>query len=247
MRHNRISLRLQLNHLEVNLNRRSHGRLDVDLSNVLPLLLKKRSQEVSSKLSVGNNLLLFHGNISNGNVKAHNLLHLELDGGFDLINLLLHILTTGKKGRELSSLGQTRTKKTGNLLDHVVRGKEEIVLLGKFLNKLLVFVELLKVIDTHVVNTDTIGLLTMGSVSEHACLEVGAGYGGKTEGSRETLVTLGVVVLEGDLDLNGFDEVTLLSFDLFRSTFDGFTGSIGEDLVDGLIKEGRVQLVRHGE
>lgn len=191
--------------------------------------------------------MLLHANISNGNVEAHNLLHLELDGGLDLINLLLHIFTTGKKGGELSSLGKTGSEKTGDLLDHIVRGKKEVILLGEFLNKLLVLVELLKIINAHVVDTDTISLLTMGSVSEHAGLEVGAGNAGETEGTRETLVTLGIVVLEGDLDLNGFSEVTLLSLDLCTATGDGFSGSEGEDFVNGLVEEGGVQLVGHDE
>lgn len=110
-------------------------------------------------MSVGNDLLFLQGDISNGNVEAHDLLHLELDGGLDLINLLLHILAGGKEGGELSSLGQTRTKKTGDLLDHVVGGKEEIILLGEFLYKLLVLVELLKIINTKDYSKNTTDIL----------------------------------------------------------------------------------------
>lgn len=39
---------------------------------------------------------------------------------------------------------------------------------------------------------------------------VGTGDGRQTDGTRETLVTLGVVVLQTDLKLNGLEEVTLL-------------------------------------
>lgn len=39
---------------------------------------------------------------------------------------------------------------------------------------------------------------------------VGAGNGGKLDGARETLVTLGVVVLQTDLKLDGLEEVSLL-------------------------------------
>ena len=38
----------------------------------------------------------------------------------------------------------------------------------------------------------------------------GTGDGGELDGSRETLVTLGVVVLEADLELDGLEEVALL-------------------------------------
>lgn len=39
---------------------------------------------------------------------------------------------------------------------------------------------------------------------------VGAGDGGQLDGTRETLVTLGVIVLQADLKLNGLEEVALL-------------------------------------
>lgn len=39
---------------------------------------------------------------------------------------------------------------------------------------------------------------------------VGAGNGGQLDGARETLVTLGVVVLQTDLKLDGLEEVSLL-------------------------------------
>jgi hypothetical protein len=229
--------------LEVNLDRRSHGRLDEHLSNVLPLLLKKRRQKVSRQLSVDNDLLFVHINISNSNVKAHDLFHLELDGRLDLVNLLLHVLSASKKGGELTSLSKTGSQKTGDLLDHVVRGKEEVILLGKLLHQLFVFVELLKILGTHVSYADTIGLLTMGGISEHAALDVGTGDGRKTEGSGESLVTLRIVVLKGDLDLNGFSEVTLLSLEFLTTLGDGFTGGEGQDVLDGLVEEGGVQLV----
>lgn len=39
---------------------------------------------------------------------------------------------------------------------------------------------------------------------------VGAGDGGQLDGAGETLITLGIVVLQADLKLNGLVEVTLL-------------------------------------
>lgn len=39
---------------------------------------------------------------------------------------------------------------------------------------------------------------------------VGAGDDRELDGARETLVTLGVIVLEADLELDGLEEVTLL-------------------------------------
>ena len=223
---------------------RSHGGLDVDLSNVLPLLLQQGGEEVSRKLGVNNNLLVVHGDVSDSNVEAHDLLHLELDGGLDLVDLLLHIITRGDEGREFTSLGKTGTQKTGNLLDHVIGSHEEIVTLSKLLDQLLVLVELLEVLNTHVVNTDTIGLLTMGSVSENTALQVGAGNGGKLEGSRETFVTDGIVVLQGDLDFDGLSEVTLLSLLVLSVDMDIFASGVGKDVSDSLVEQFRVKL-RH--
>jgi hypothetical protein len=45
---------------------------------------------------------------------------------------------------------------------------------------------------------------------------------GTLDGSRETLVTLGIVVLETDLELYGFYEFALL-----------LAGSLGKELFDG--------------
>lgn len=231
--------------LEVNLLGRSHGTLDVDNTNVLPLLLQQGSEEIGSQLYVNNVLLLGKTYVSNSNVQAHDLLHLKLNGGLDLIDLLLHIIRWGKKGRELSCLGKTGSQKTRNLLDHVVGSKEEIVLLGKLLYELLVLVKLLQVLNAHVVNTDTVGLLTMGSVSEYATLEVGAGKRRKLEGSTETLLTLRIVVLQGDLHLDGLDEVTLLSLHFLTSLGDGTSFSEGKDISESLVEKGRVEFSRH--
>ena len=47
-------------------------------------------------------------------------------------------------------------------------------------------------------------------VTEDADGHARAGDGGKADGSRETLVTLGIVVLQADLKLDGLEEVALL-------------------------------------
>jgi len=86
----------------------------------------------------------------------------------------------------------------------------------------------------------------MSGVTKHAALEVRTRNGGKFESSGETFVTLRIVVLESDLDLNGFGEVTLLSLEFFATLFDGATFSEGEAVFDAFVEEGRVQFVGHG-
>jgi len=50
----------------------------------------------------------------------------------------------------------------------------------------------------------------MLGVSDQANLKAGAGDVGKTDGSSETLILLGVVVLETDLEFDGLGELPLL-------------------------------------
>jgi hypothetical protein len=47
-------------------------------------------------------------------------------------------------------------------------------------------------------------------ITENADGHLGAGDGGETDGTRETLVTLGIVVLETNLEFDGLVEVALL-------------------------------------
>lgn len=61
---------------------------------------------------------------------SFHLLHLELDGGFDLFNLGGHRLAVGEGGREFTSLVETRTKKTGDLLDESFTGQKGVIFLG---------------------------------------------------------------------------------------------------------------------
>ena len=46
----------------------------------------------------------------------------------------------------------TWSQKTRDLVNHVIRSEEEIIALGKLLDELLVLVELLQILDGHVVN-----------------------------------------------------------------------------------------------
>ena len=75
-----------------NLEGRAHGGLDVQDLDVLPVLLQQRHQEVDSELHIEGDVARGHGDVGNGQGKAHNLLHLELDGGLNDINLLLDVL-----------------------------------------------------------------------------------------------------------------------------------------------------------
>ena len=115
----------------------SHGGLDGQGFDVLPVLLEERNQEVDGQVQVLDELIFRHINITDSNVEAKDLLHLELDGGLDIIDFTKHIILMGQHGWEFTGLVQTWTQKTWDLFDQGFRSKESIVLLGKLLDQFL--------------------------------------------------------------------------------------------------------------
>lgn len=208
-----------------------HGSLDGQASNVLPALLQQGDEVVDGKHDVADQLLLLHTDVANGDTHAKHLLQLELDGGLDLGDLVGKVVGVGDGGGELAgctvcvsifdllsllsqarrldcgilrTLGQTRTQETGNLLDQGVGSEEGIVLAGELLDELLVLVQLLQVVGGHGVDTAVLGTVDIVLVTQDADGHVGARDRGQLDGARETLVTLRVIVLEADLELNSF-------------------------------------------
>lgn len=116
----------------------------------------------------------------------------------------------GKGSRRKRTLGQTGTEETGNLLDKSLGSDESVVLASELLDQLLVLVQLLQVVGGHGVDTTVLGTVEIVLVTEDADGHVGAGDRGQLDGARETLVTLGVIVLQADLELDGLEEVALL-------------------------------------
>lgn len=182
---------------------RRHGSLDDQATDVLPSLLQQRDKVVDGQHDVGNQLLLGHADVTNSDSQAKNLLELELDGGLDLVDLAGKVVVVADGGGELASLGQTGTEKTGDLLDQGVGGDESRVLAGQLLDQLLVLVELLQVVGGHGVDTTVLRTIDIVLVTEDADLHVGTGDGGQLDGAGETLITLGVIVLQADLKLDG--------------------------------------------
>lgn len=145
-----------------------HGSLDGKASNVLPALLEKRDEVVDGQHDVGDELLLSHLDVTDGDTHAENLLELELDGGLDLVDAACQVVGVRDGGGELAGLGQTRTQETRDLLDESLGSDEGIVLAGKLLDELLVLVELLQVISGHGVDTTVLGTIDIVLVTENA-------------------------------------------------------------------------------
>ena len=213
--------------------RRAHRRLDVQRLDVLPVLLQKRNQEVDRHLDVDEQLLLRHLNVANSNGQAENLLELELDLGLDIVDLALEGLVVRGERRELTGLVQTRTQETRNLLNNRLGREELLVLLRELLDELLVLVELLERLDVHVVDANADGFFAVLGVAEHADLELRAGDVGERHGAVETLVLLGIVVLEADLELDGLGELTGLLLGLGEDVRDAVGDLVGGELAVG--------------
>ena len=125
------------------------------------------------------------------------------------------------------TLGKTGTQETRDLLDQGVGSNKGVVLACELLDQLLVLVELLQIIGRHGVDTTVLSTIDIVLITENAipwsvpltllcisvCVPDGHSWAGdnwEANGSGETLVTLGVIVLEADLELNGLEEVSLL-------------------------------------
>ena len=193
----------------VDTGRGAHGSLNVEGLDILPVLLEEGDEEVDAQHGVGNELIISHFNVTNGDTQAQDLLELELDGSLGFFNLGRQIVGVGNGGGELTGLVQTRTQKTGDLLDDDIGSEEEIVGSSKLLNFLLTLVQLLQVFSRTEINTQLLGLIAVNFITQNANLQTGTRSGGETDGTGETLVVLNVVVLQTDLEFNGFGEVAL--------------------------------------
>ena len=108
-----------------------------------------------------------------------------------------------ERGSGLLTLGQTRTQETRNLLDQGLGSDESVVLASELLDQLLVLVELLQVVGGHGVDAAVLGTVDIVLVTKNADAHVGTRNRRQTDGARETLVTLGVIVLEANLTIIG--------------------------------------------
>jgi hypothetical protein len=184
----------------------------MDSLEIVPSLLEEGGQEVNTHVDVLSELLLSHGLVTDGDGHAGNLLELELDGGAGVINLGAEVFVVGDDLGEHTNTVEDGSEDGGDLLDEGVAGKKKGVLLGPLLDELLVLVEGLEELEVNGVNLDVLGLddIEMLGITDKADLEAGSGDVGKSDGSSETLILLGIVVLEADLEFNGLSELSLL-------------------------------------
>lgn len=97
-----------------------HACLDGQAADVLPALLQQTDQVVDGQHDIGDQLILGHTDVSDGDTHAQDLLQLELDGALDLGDFASEIFGVRDWGGELSGLGQTGTQETRDLFDQRV-------------------------------------------------------------------------------------------------------------------------------
>jgi len=176
----------------------------------LPVLLEQGDQEVDGHHGVGQELIGSHRDMTDGNTHAQNLLELELDGRLDISNLVGEIFSVRDRSRELAGLRKTGTQETRDLLDQSVGSQESVVFLGKLLDELFVLVELLQIFNAHVFELDKLSTIDIGSISKNADGHSWTGNMRELNSSRETLVSLRIVIFQTDLKFDSLNEVSLL-------------------------------------
>jgi len=158
--------------------------------------------------------------VADSDTQTENLLQLELDLRLEFLNLGLDVIVVSESGGEFTSLVQTRSKETGDLRNQGLRGEEGVELAGQLFDELGVLVQLLEVVNSSEGDSKFLSLLAMTSITENANLHSGSGDVGELDGTSETLVSLGIVVLEADLKFDGLDELSGLLLSTLQNSLD---------------------------
>jgi len=181
----------------------------------VPSLLEHGDQEVEGHHDVL--LELFVGEVSSADGATHagDLSELELNGSSGVVDGGGKRLGLGDDGGEHLDSVEDGSNNNGDSLQDGIGSEEEIELLGPLLDEFLVLVELLELVkrgEVEVTESGEIlgGFNSMLLIGDEANLEVGSGRVGESDGSDETLILLGIVVLKTDLEFNGLDELALL-------------------------------------
>jgi len=204
----------------------THGTLDVERANVLPILLEERDEEIDGETDVGRQIVGLHGDVTRGHRQAEDLFKLELDRGLQFLDLGHHIVSVSDHRWELAGFVQSGTQNTWNLLDEGVGGQKGVVLLGELFDQFLVLVQLLQRLLVHARDAVGRGLIAMLLISEDADGEFRPRDMTQLHGTRESFFLLGIVVLQVDLKLDGFEEFPLLFLGLFQHGVDALQNRV---------------------
>ena len=108
-----------------NVDRLTHGSLDVNTLEIVPSLFQQGCQEVESHDDVLSELLIVHTLVTDGNIHASDLLELPLNGSSDIIELLGKRLSMGDWLWESTDSVNNWSKNDWDLLDERIGGEEK--------------------------------------------------------------------------------------------------------------------------
>lgn len=193
--------------------------------------LQQGDQEVDGHSDVLSELVFSHAFITDGYVKAGNLLELEPNACTGIVNLVLERLGMRDDLRESANSVKNGSQNLGDLLDKAVSGQEKMVFFGPVFDGLLLLVEFFQSIKIDGVNIELLsfGLFEMLGVSNEANLELWSGDVRKSDSSCKTLIFGWVVVLKTNLKLDSLLELPLLAAlkHLFDAGSDHIPGNFG--------------------
>jgi len=220
-------------------DRLAHGAFDVDRLKVVPSLLEHGDQEVEGHHDVSLEFLVVHIGTTDGASHVGNFSKLELNGRSGISDGGGEGLVLGNNGGEHLDSVKNGSDNNGDSLQNGIGSEEEIEFLGPLLDEFLVLVELLEFIKRgdgevsevlHVLD----GLSSVLLISDEANLKSRSGHVGESDGSDETLILLGIVILKTELEFNGLDELTLLGD--FSHFLDGLENHSSGNLSSHLFK-----------
>jgi hypothetical protein len=195
----------------------------VDSLEVVPSLFEEGDQEVEAHHDVDTEFIIGHVGASSAATHVGNFSKLELNGSTDVFDLDgERLLLTDHGGEHLDSV-KNGSDNDGNSLKSGIGSDEKLELFGPLLDELLVLVELLEGIEIgdRDINIVVLNFLLVLLIGDNADLEVGSGKVGKSDGTDETLVLLGIVILKSELDFNRFSEFS--GFVVASHFLDGFS------------------------
>jgi len=149
--------------------------------------------------------------VANAASEAQHLLELELDCGLEFGGLFGEVVTESDGRREFVGTVHERADDTGDGLDDRLGREERVETGAHLLDELLVLVEFLEVFHVHARDSLLLCLVLMLKVADDANLHGWAADVWQAESSGETLVLLGIVVLEVELQVDGLKELALLA------------------------------------
>lgn len=147
--------------------------------------------------------------MTDGGSKAEDFFQLELDGVFEVFNFIDDLLSfVDGEGMSLE-LDKDVSNQLSKLLEESIRGNQDIILFGPFLDFVLVLVESLETISINGIDSSSLSFFDVNDRSNNANLHSKMWLVGESNRSLESFVFFGIVIPETNLQLDGLNKLPL--------------------------------------